>query len=535
MADFDTDVLVIGAGPVGLTLSLDLARRGVRATLVERNAAPLKLPKMERSNPRTMEIFRRLGLVDEIRAAAFPADAPMDIAIVKSLAEPELVRQVYPSVDDTRAQIAKCTDGSLPREPYQLVSQYTLEPILLAHAKRAETLTVLQSTELVSLEQDEHGVTAILRDASGERPVRARYLVGSDGGGGSVRKQIGVRMQGKAGLGTIYNIFFRCDDLLEKSVPGLCRHYCFAWSPGSAGAAGTMVIQDDCRHFAIHTTAPDGFDPVEIMRTATGLDIDPQILHVGPWTQHMLVAAQHKVGRVFLAGDSNHLYIPAGGLGMNTGIVDATNLAWKLAAAIEGWGGPDLLDSYDTERRMAGQRNLKAVQVALDGVLEWRAAFTPEVLTDPTVRADFAAMADPLNRGVYEMHGADLGYRYASAVIDDAEGAAPPSPIRAYNPTTWPGAHLPHVWLEPGVALYDRLRTDRFTLLMMAEGDPTALAYAFRQIDAPFETLRIDDPGIRAVLERDSVLVRPDLHVVWRGDTMPVDPERLARRVTGNA
>ena len=538
----ETQVLVVGAGPVGLTLALDLAQRGVKVLLVEKNETPLRLPKMERSNPRTMEIYRRLGLVDRIRSAGYPADAPMDVLIVNSLAEAPLLRQVYPSVAETRQRIADCKDGSLPREPYQLVSQYTLEPLLLAEAKQTAGLTVLQSTEFLQLSQDDEGVDATLlqRDGSTQN-VRCDYLVGCDGGGGTVRKQIDVALEGRSQLGTITNIFFRCEDLLEKSHVGLARHYGIARVGPAGGAAGVIVTQDDTKHFAFHTPVPDGYDPVELLREVTGLDIQPEILHAGPWTQHIVVAERHSVGRVFLAGDANHLYIPAGGLGMNTGIGDAANLAWKLAATLAGWGGPALLESYGVERSSVARRNSEAVTWALEGVFTWRGAYTELVHEDTAAgraaREEFIRIADAGNRRVYEMHGADLGYRYQSAIISDAEGPPPSSPIQAYEPSTWPGAHLPHVWLSANDALYDRLNTRGYTLLSLASGNPDVapLEAAIRATGAPLQVLRVSDERIREIFERDFLLLRPDLHVAWRADELPTDPVPLAATITGFA
>lgn len=534
----ETDVLVVGAGPVGLTLALDLGQRGVKTLLVEKNAAPLNLPKMERSNPRTMEIWRRMGVMEEIRAAGLPPEMPMDVLVVRDLAHEPLVRQVYPSVAETRAKIAETHDGSLPREPYQLVSQYVVEPILMARCKQTPGLTVRQSTEFLSLEQDETGVSAVIRNAEGqEETVRAKYLVGADGGAGVVRKALDIRMEGQAGLGTIYNIFFRCDDFLEKSKVGFARHYCFAAQAAGGGAAGTIVIQGDMKHLALHIMTEPPEDPAALLRETTGLDIDPEVLFCSPWTQHMLVAEQHMKGRVFLAGDANHLYIPAGGLGMNTGIGDAANLGWKLEAVLKGWGGQRLLDSYGEERAMAAQRNRAAAGWAVEGVIGWRGSFRPEMLEDTpagkAAMAEFLDVAENGNRRVYEMHGADLGYRYDSAITASEEGSPPESPTRDYIATSFPGAHLPHVWLKPGVALYDELRTDRHSLLVFGDRDVSALEQAFADLGAPLDVRRLDDPGIAKVFERGLLLIRPDLHVAWRGDALPADAVALAQRVTG--
>ena len=537
----ETDVIVVGAGPVGMTLALELAQRGIRTLLVEKRERPLRLPKMERSNPRSMEIFRRLGLVEKIRAAAYPADKPMDILVLRSMAQPPLVQQVYPSVAQAKVQIAACRDGSLPREPYQLVSQYTLEGLLQTELLTTPCVQVRLATELQTFHQDELGVTAELRSGGATLSVRARYLVGCDGAGSTVREMLGIAMEGQANLGTVTNVFFRCDELLAKSQVPHARHYLFAGVDATGGAAGTIVVQDDLKHFGSHfpILPGPGVDFSAELRKLTGLDIHPEILFVGRWTQNMQVAQAHGQGRVFLAGDANHIFIPAGGLGMNTGIVDATNLAWKLAATIEGWGGPGLLASYLTERAAVARRNLRAVAYAIEGVVAWRKLPVPVPAADAqahdAAHVAYAAAVEPLNRRVYEMHGTELGYCYDSAVICDEAGEPPPDESYVYRPTTWPGAHLPHVWLQEDVALYDILHRG-YTLLRLGATpvDTGVLEQALARRGVPFKALEFSDPGIRAVLQRDLVLVRPDLHVAWRGNVLPESPEAVVAKVTGH-
>jgi len=537
-----TEVLIIGAGPIGLTLALDLGLRGIEVMLVDCKADLLRLPKMERSNPRTMEIFRRLGIAEQIRAAGYPADVPMDVCIVTSMAEPPLLHQEYPSVSETRAKISACHDGTMPREPYQLISQYTLEPILLARVKTLPNVTVRFTTEFVSLTQDETQVTVQLRNLADDNieVMQVAYVAACDGASSPVRKELGIKMAGTAQLGAVTNVFFRSEDLFEKATVPPGRHYCFAGLGAGGGAAGTLIVQDDRRHFAYHTVTPPTGDLAAEIRRLTGLDIQPEILHAGTWVQHMLVAERHSLGRVFLAGDANHIYIPAGGLGMNTGIGDAINLGWKLAAVLRGWGGAGLLESYDHERGAVARRNLAAVSHAVDGVRQWRGMpITGEIRLDSeagrAMREKFTREAEPLNRRVYEMHGADLGYRYVSPVICDEDGDPPANDTYRYQPSTWPGAHLPHVWVEPDVGLFDLLGPG-YTLLRLGDNvaDSAPLAAAFAKRDVPLAILEIDSAAIREVYQKNLVLVRPDLHVVWRGDELPPDVTALAARVTGH-
>jgi 2-polyprenyl-6-methoxyphenol hydroxylase-like FAD-dependent oxidoreductase len=535
-----TDVLVTGAGPVGMTLALDLARRGVKTIIIDSKKSLLRLPKMERSNPRSMEIYSRLGIIDRLRAAGYPADVAMDCFITPSLAEPPLVHLRYPSVNEARRAIAACTDGSLPREPYQLISQYTLEPILLDELSKFPTVEVKFDNLLLSFTQDENGVTAKIRLADGtESVIRAKFLAGCDGGSSTVRKQLGIALEGKGGLAKVNQVFFRSDNFYEKCTIGAGRHYSFVGrGHGGAGVGGVIIVQDDRRHFTLQTTSPQDTDFVEEIRQVTGIPINAEILYIGEWTQHMLVAERYHEGRVFLAGDANHLYIPAGGLGLNTGIGDANDLGWMLAAQLQGWGGPKLRESYTLERQHVGRRNLAAVWHAVEGVVEWRGKAT-EIMLENTpegraARESFVAIAEPLNRRVYEMHGTELGYRYTSPIIATEESAPPADHSLHYQPGTYPGQRLPHVWLPDGSALHDHLGKG-FTLLKLGntQADTRALEESLHALHVPCETLEVPTLAIRDVYERDLLLVRPDLHIAWRGNEAPAEPRKLARMVTG--
>ena len=541
LMSLDVDVVIIGAGPVGLTLAIDLGLRGISTVIVERNSGPMRLPKMERTNPRSMEIYRRLGVAEQIRARGLQADKAMDIFLVASLARPPLTSIRYPTVNEARALCEMATDGTQPREPWQLISQYTLEPILIEKAQSLPAVKILFDTELETLAQDAAGVRAQVCTLNEKRfDIQAKYLVGADGANSRVRSLVGIEMEGRSNLGTITNIFFRCDDLLVKHGVPQGRHWHFVNESANGGSGGSIVMQDDMRHFGYHTAAaPDG-DPVEFLRRQTGLDIRPQVLRVGRWTQNMLVARKHRESRVFLAGDSNHNYIPAGGLGMNTGVVDAINLGWKLQAVLGGWGGIGLLESYDAERNASARRTLGFVAYAVEGSIHMRDGFQPRMLEDTAASRGalnaYLTQAVPLMRRVYDMHGADRGYRYASSIVMEEAGAPPPDDAYRYHPSTYPGSHLPHVWLAAGVSIYDKLGVGYGLLKLGASPPDTAgLEAAFRQHGAPLSVLTIADPGIARIYAEPLILVRPDLHVSWRGAAEPKDAAILAAKVLGHA
>ena len=531
----DTQVVIVGAGPVGLTLAIDLGRRGVRCMLVEQHEAPQFLPKMERCNARTMEIYRRMGLAEKVRAAGFPRDVPMDVFIVTSLIEPPLLHLPYPSVAEAQAQTKACNDGSLPLEPYQLISQYTLEPLLKSVAENLPSVSVRYSTKFLSFEQDTAGVRVKVQTKRGDEDVSCDYLVGCDGGSSAVRRQLGIKLDGEANLLQLRQAFYRCDDLFERIPIGKGRHYHVADAHNSF-----LIVQDSTKHFTLHAT----LDSDEAMKAqfeqVVAMPVQHEMLSCAPWRQNLLLAGSYGKGRVFLAGDAVHLVIPTGGLGMNSGVGDAIDLSWKLAATLQGWGGPRLLASYEAERRPVGARNVEASRQASRGRRTWRAAYRPNIREQTPAgaetRANLTGIADVEQRKSNEMIGAELGYRYDnSPIIFPEAGERPADNFMDYEPTTWPGARLPHVWLDDGTALHDRVG-DGYSLLCLggSQAGADALGRAFAGHGAPFTLLTLNDKHPRDIYGYDLLLLRPDLHVVWRGNRLPDDAAKLAAVATGH-
>ena len=530
----DTDVLIIGAGPVGLTLAVDLGRRGVRCTLVEQKSAPHMWPKMERCNARSMEIYRRLGLAEKIRAAGLPGWVPMDVFLVLSLVEPPLLHLPYPSVEQAKKEIAACRDGSLPLEPYQLISQYTLEPLLKSVAETLPSVTVRYGCEYLSFRQDTESVTAEVSEGGKPSTITAKYLVGCDGGTSTVRKQLDFSLEGEGNILQLRQALYYCEDLFERISIGKGRHYHVV-----DNQATQLIVQDSTRHFTLHSVVEKDEDMAAKFEQTVAMPVKYEMLYVGEWRQNLLVAERFMDRRVLLAGDAVHLMIPTGGLGMNTGVGDAIDLGWKLAGTLAGWGGPGLLASYEAERHPTGTRNVGASRFASLGRRKWRSQWKPNI-RDATpegaaARAHLVSVADVEQRKTNEMTGAELGYHYAGSPLIANEPGEPPYDYIEYRPSTFPGARLPHAWLDDGRAAQDCIG-DGYTLLRLghSKADASALERAFHGIGAPFTVLDLTGSAARDIYGYDLILVRPDLHVVWRGNAPPAEPQRLAAMATGH-
>src|SRR5216683_1551291 len=488
-------VLIAGGGPVGMTLARTLSSFGVRCLLVERNPSTTRHPKMDITNGRSMELFRRLSLAEKLRAVAVPEENNFDISWITSLTGRELHRFRYPSVVEKRAEIRARNDGTQPREPAMRVSQVMIEPVLRDSILNDPLVDARWGVAFEDFAQDETGVTCTLRlmETGATETVRCDFLAGCDGGSSIVRDMLGVELDGKAAVAHRYMIHFQSDarDILQAF--GVVWHY--------QTDKGTLIAQDDKDTWTLQTRMPaDGNpDPEAMLDAWAGRSFARKILVANPWFTHLLLAERYQAGRVFLAGDAAHQYIPTGGYGMNTGIGDSVDLGWKLAAAVRGFAGAGLLASYESERRPVGYRNRLASERHTGVRLKIAELYQTE--------RDHQALARgiaQLGNAENESWGIEFGYRY-----DGVDG----HPV-LYEPTTAPGARLPSTFLADGSALYDRLGP-WFTLLRFGDADPSPLIDA---APVPLETVIVDDPAIAPIYQAKLVLVRPDTHVAWRGN-----------------
>jgi 2-polyprenyl-6-methoxyphenol hydroxylase-like FAD-dependent oxidoreductase len=531
------DVVVVGAGPTGFTLAIDLGRRGVRTLLLERDPETKHFPKMDRSNARTMEFYRRLGIAEQVRAVGYPPEASMDVFITTRLVDPPLTHLYYPSVAEHRAKIADTKDHSEPLEPYQLVSQNDLEPVLKRVAESTPNVTVRFGCELLDCTHDDTGVDATVRSGAHAVPetLRATYLVGCDGASSTVRKKLDIPLEGQGNLIEQKQIAFYSEQLYDRIPIGQGRHYYLADEE-----SGVFVVQGSRKHFTLNIRLADGADYEAAIRERIGFDVDVAVGTVTNWRLHLLLAARYRDGRVFIAGDAAHLVIPTGGLGMNSGVGDAIDLGWKLAGAVHGWGGPGLLDSYEPERRKVGARNVRASGWAAQGMGMWRALVQGDVRADTpaaaALRAEIAATSQVHHRRVHEMIGVELGYSYSGSDLIAYE----PDNITdwdttVYTPHTRPGVRAPHIWLADGRALQDVLGDGYALVDLTGQCDAAGLIAAFAAIGAPFEVYSVDEAHVREVYGCSLLLLRPDLHIFWRGDALPENLTELAAAATGHS
>ena len=518
----ETDVLIVGGGPVGLSLACELGWRGVRCLVIEQNAEFGHNPvaKVNLVNARSMEFCRRWGIEKEVRHAGFPDDFPMTVLFATSMRGKEIARIPYPGMGEQGAHPASPTNR-------QRIPQDLFDGVLRRVAQRFESVDVQFETRLDTFVETPDGVEAEVTHGGRRETIRARYLAACDGGRSTVREALGIPLTGEGRLNVSCGIYFRSRRL---------------WRNHKMGKAIMSVLVDEQGMWA-NLNAIDGHstwrlsvyrdvDPNEapaLLRKAIGGDFDFEIRAVNPWVRRAVVAETLGTRRCFLLGDAAHQLSPTGGFGMNTGMGDAVDLGWKLDARLRGWGGPHLLSTYDIERRPIGERAVREATVNFRNLeslptFPWIGAEGAEA---DAKRAELGKQFVAATRAEWESWGVQFGYRYDPSPLCVADGtAAPPDDPMTYIQTARPGSRAPHAWIAPGKSTLD-LFGNGFTLLdfgadARAAGSPV-----------PVQRVAIDDPAIAALYGARLVLVRPDGHVAWRGDAMPGDGMALLDHVRG--
>ena len=531
----ETEVLIVGAGPVGLALAIELGTRGVRCVVVEQNDRVGKNPRAKTTNVRTREHLRRWGIAENLRRASrLPPEYPSDIIFATRLNGPQLAKiENAFNCDPAR--------NDLYSESAQWIPQYVLEEVLRQHAVSLPGVEIRFDTTYVGAEQDGEGVSTRVRSATdrAEATIRSRYLVGADGSRSNVRETIGATMQGQRGLAQNYNVQFRAPELAKLHPHGPAIQYWIV-NGDSPSLIGPMEGLDVWYFIATRIEgSPEDIDPKVLIRRATNLDFEMEILGTSPWVAHSLIADKYSEGRIFLAGDACHLHPPFGGYGMNMGIADGVDLGWKLAGTLQGWGGPALLESYEPERRPVHQWVIEeafANYSALGNHLSLPGLETPGPVGDATRReAGDVIFAAKLRE--FKTLGVVLGYQYKDSAIIVPDGSEPP-PLNAmvYRPSAHPGCLAPHLWLEDGSSLYDHFGQG-YTLLATDGRAVGELAYAEAAADTlglPLKAISAKDDRLRRRYMASLAIIRPDQHVAWRGESLGEDATDLLRRIAGH-
>ncbi|HWI71344.1 MAG TPA: FAD-dependent monooxygenase [Baekduia sp.] len=533
-ATAETQVVIAGAGPVGLALAVELGSRGVRCVVVEPRARSRHVPRAKLANVRSMEHLRRWGLANELRAVTpLPAEYSTDIAFVtRLLGGSEITR--FTNVFNTKP----IADPRFP-EPAQQVPQYIVEDVLRRRAEACRTVTILPPGFRVdSFVHDDAGVAVLARDDEDQSClINARYLVGCDGGGSRVREHLGIAMQGRRSVARNFSIVFRSPQLGRRMPFRPALHF---WTVNDRTPAFMGPSDRDGLWWLQATRlAPDvdldRLDPAELLRGACGDELgEVEILGTDPWEVHELTAERLRDGNVFLAGDAAHLHSPMGAHGMNQGIGDAVDIGWKLAAVLAGWAGPGLLDSYEAER---APFHLRAIEEASLNYATLSNDLVRPGLDDGGPEGDRAraASAETIRRmkhREFNSLGLVLGHTFdASPVIVDDGTPAPARSVEQYTPTSRPGSRAPHAWLAPTVSLYDMFGPGLTLLCVGGDGTPFARSAAQRGI--PLTVVSIQGTEAETLYDTRYVLLRPDQIVAWRGDELPGDPGVLLDVVAG--
>ena len=541
----DTSVVIVGAGPVGLTLAMDLASRGVDVTVLEtRHAGEPPNVKCNQVSARSMEIFRRIGIADKIRATGLPAEYRNDVSCCVAATGPELSRIKLPSRAG-RMRGERGDDGWWPTAEFpHRINQLFLEPLLFAHAAAQPRIRILNRTQVEAFSQDESGVTATARNLDGGDlvTVRGRYLVGCDGGRSVVRHGIGAALTGVAVVQHVQSTYLRAPDLIER-LPGEPAWMYLAFNPRRCG---TMMAIDGKERWLIHNFLYHGETDYEAVNRdwairniiGVGGDFEYEVISKEDWIGRRLVADRFHDRRAFICGDAAHLWIPHAGYGMNAGIADAGNLAWKLAAVLDGWADPQLLAAYSAERQPITDQVAHFAFSMSKEISHQRREISPDIERDDAVGEVARAT---IGREAYDLYvqqqccaGLNFGYFYAESPVIAYDGEAHPAySMGRFTSSSIPGCRAPHFWLRDGRSVYD-VMGDGFALLRLDRSESVAgITDAAARRGVPLTVIDVDDAQARDAYARKLTLVRPDRHVAWRGDAEPDVPRDLIDLVRG--
>ena len=539
-ATIEVDVVVVGAGPVGCGLGAELGRRNIKTVIVEMTDGAFRDPRLHAISIRTMELARTWGITDDMRNCGWPADHPQDASYLTSLVGHELARIPWAAISEMEP----------PRESptfAQRCPQSWFNPILHRLAGSFDSVEFLWEHKFLDMTQDADGVSIQVQSVSGGDAftIRAKYLVGCDGARSSVREKIGVNYESSGVYGYSAEAIIQSKEIADLARPRIGGRYT---AVTNNGVSVTLLPYDGIDQYRIVLVAePEKVDKArmdEAVEQVVGQKVAYEYLTgVLPWVNRERTAERFRDRRVFIAGDAAHTMPPAGGFGMNTGILDGFDLGWKLAGVLEGWADDALLDSYEYDRKMGAART-----AAMAGELyrDWGkvkptidlhlANLHREDVEGDASRKVIGSLITEVFTREYNSLGASLGYRYSgSPVIVDDGTPEPADDIVEYVQTARPGHRLPHAWLVDGRSTLDLV--EKVYTLIEVEGDTISKTFqaAAEKKGIPLVIHRVHEPQICDLFATRAVIVRPDHHVAWRDNGEPFDADKVLDVLTGRA
>ena len=536
-------VVIVGAGPIGLALALDLSRRGIASTVLEQTDGSVDTPKLGLISIRTMEYCRRWGIAEQVRQTPFNPNFGLSMVYCTTITGHFLAKLPYPSLAD---------DPAVPESPEKKwrCPQLWFNPLLERCVGACANVRLLHRLQFDRFdEEDGRVVVHVTNVETGEQStISASYLVGCDGAGSVVRRQLGIAMTGKRTLDHSVAIFLRSRALATEHQMGEAERFFFL---DSGGWWGNISAMDGYELWRLTVpSSEEGVtevvrDAAKWVRRALGSDSIPfEILSALPWRRSELTATHFGQGRVLIAGDACHTMSPTGGLGMNTGMGDVDNLGWKLAAVLQGWGGSGLLPSYSVERQPIGVRNASASShnyFALKSVTEC-AQINDDTSEGEALREKVGQAISSATQTEWETLGVHLGYRYENSPIIVPDGTtAPEDHWRFYTPTARPGHRAPHAWLDDRRTSTLDLYGSGFVLLRMGDGgseplpDVAEWESVAKDCGVPLKIVDLVNPDVASLYETRLVLVRPDGQSAWRGNSSPASVRSILNIVRGAA
>ena len=539
-------VVIVGGGPVGMVLAISLAGFKIRTMLVNTEPSSRWFPKGSTHNARTMEHYRRLGLSRELRKLGLPIDHPTDVGFFTTLNGRELGRISMPSEREKVAAVANASSTDQISEPLFRCNQMYVEAHLLKHIQTLDMVESRFGWRCVEIFDGQVPITIVIENTeTGQREeIACDALAGCDGPQSMVRRHLGISYRGDKPEEQSYGSGATVATHLR--APGLYRivkhKRCWQYRTVNPNVRSNLVTLNGEGEFTINTKLrhpeekPDPKLVANLILESVGENIDIEFLEHRPWTAgHALVADKFVSGRIALAGDAVHVFTPTGGFGMNTGVDDAMNLAWKIAATVSGWGGPRLLSSYEIERRPVAFRNTGMAKELSRGM--GKISIDDNLLHDsPAGDMSRSVLGKRLemSREEFASIGIQLGARYDDLPIVVSDGTTPPADNPSiYQPTACPGGRAPHLFLRDASSLFDHLGTGFCLLQLHGDHNTEVMEEAARARRIPLRSLKVDMPEGRELYECDLALIRPDQHVAWRGCALPEDCSALLARVTG--